>query len=68
MAMHHNRVTWREGMFLRPQHFQQQRHWDYQLQNRLRSLTSFHYGILQLQKKIRRATNFGEHKTGLRDA
>ena len=50
MAMHHNRVTWREGMFLRPQHFQQQqRHWDYQLQNRLRSLTSFHYGILQLQ-------------------
>lgn len=24
MAMHHNRVTWREGMFLRPQHFQQQ--------------------------------------------
>ena len=26
------------------------------------------YGILQLQKKIRRATNFGETKTGLRDA
>ena len=50
MAMHHNRVTWREGMFLRPQHFQQQqRHWDYQLQNQLRALTSFHHGILQLQ-------------------
>jgi NADH-quinone oxidoreductase subunit B len=26
------------------------------------------YGILQLQKKIRRATNFGETRTGLRDA
>ena len=26
------------------------------------------YGILQLQKKIRRGTNFGEHRTGLRDA
>lgn len=25
------------------------------------------YGILQLQKKIRRATNFGEQKTGLRN-
>jgi NADH-quinone oxidoreductase subunit B len=25
------------------------------------------YGILQLQKKILRATNFGETKTGLRN-
>ena len=55
MTTTHNRVIWREGLFVRPQHFQQQqRHWDYQLQNRLRSLTSFHYGILQLQAKIRR--------------
>ncbi len=50
MTTPHNRVIWREGLFVRPQHFQQQqRHWDYQLQNRLRAMACFNQGVLQLQ-------------------
>ncbi len=50
MTTPHNRVIWREGLFVRPQHFQQQqRHWDYLLQNRLRAMACFNQGVLQLQ-------------------
>ena len=50
MTTTHNRVIWREGLFVRPQHFQQQqRHWDYLLQNRLHAMACFNQGVLQLQ-------------------
>lgn len=44
-----NRVIWREGLFVKPQHFQQQqRHNDYQLQTQLSTLRGYHYGFSEL--------------------
>ncbi|WP_431222852.1 type VI secretion system baseplate subunit TssK [Serratia sp. L9] len=44
-----NRVIWREGLFIKPQHFQQQqRHNDYQLQRRLTALKDYSYGFSSL--------------------
>ena len=46
----HNRVVWHEGLFIRPQHFQQQeRYWNDQLHQRVTALGNFSYGVLQLQ-------------------
>jgi type VI secretion system protein ImpJ len=45
----HNRIVWHEGLFIRPQHFQQQeRHWEYQLHNRFHAVDNFGFGLLQL--------------------
>lgn len=44
-----NRVIWREGLFIKPQHFQQQqRHNDYQLQRRITGLKNYSYGFSSL--------------------
>ncbi|MGL4479312.1 MAG: type VI secretion system baseplate subunit TssK, partial [Aeromonas veronii] len=41
-----NRVIWREGLFIKPQHFQQQqRHSDYALHARLSALSDYFYGL-----------------------
>ncbi|QNF25522.1 type VI secretion system baseplate subunit TssK [Aeromonas hydrophila] len=44
-----NRVIWREGLFIKPQHFQQQqRHSDYALHARLSALSDYFYGMQSL--------------------
>ncbi|EIM1707371.1 type VI secretion system baseplate subunit TssK [Aeromonas dhakensis] len=44
-----NRVIWREGLFIKPQHFQQQqRHSDYALHARLSALSDYFYGLQTL--------------------
>ncbi|MFM5126123.1 type VI secretion system baseplate subunit TssK [Aeromonas veronii] len=44
-----NRVIWREGLFIKPQHFQQQqRHSDYALHARLSALSDYLYGLQSL--------------------
>ncbi|MGU5821214.1 type VI secretion system baseplate subunit TssK [Aeromonas caviae] len=44
-----NRVIWREGLFIKPQHFQQQqRHSDYALHSRLSALSDYFYGLQSL--------------------
>lgn len=44
-----NRVIWREGLFIKPQHFQQQqRHNDYLSHQRFSSLVDFGYGFHSL--------------------
>ncbi|AJJ64335.1 type VI secretion system baseplate subunit TssK [Yersinia aldovae] len=44
-----NRVIWREGLFIKPQHFQQQqRHNDYLLQRRVVALEGYSYGFSSL--------------------
>lgn len=44
-----NRVIWREGLFIRPQHFQQQqRHVDYTLQARLSAISDYFCGLQSL--------------------
>ncbi|WP_268010897.1 type VI secretion system baseplate subunit TssK [Aeromonas veronii] len=44
-----NRVIWREGLFIKPQHFQQQqRHSDYALHARLSALSDYFYGLQSL--------------------
>lgn len=44
-----NRVIWREGLFIKPQHFQQQqRHNDYQLHRRITAICEFGYGFSSL--------------------
>lgn len=44
-----NRVIWREGLFIKPQHFQQQqRHADYQLHARISALGDDGYGLLSV--------------------
>ncbi|WP_114192121.1 type VI secretion system baseplate subunit TssK [Edaphovirga cremea] len=44
-----NRVIWREGLFIKPQHFQQQqRHNDYLLDIRLSTLKNYGYGFHSL--------------------
>jgi type VI secretion system protein ImpJ len=45
-----NKVLWSEGLFLRPQHFQQQeRYLEYLLENRIQSLVPYAYGFADLQ-------------------
>ncbi|MBL0561332.1 type VI secretion system protein ImpJ [Aeromonas hydrophila] len=44
-----NRVIWREGLFIKPQHFQQQqRYSDYALHARLSALSDYFYGLQSL--------------------
>ena len=44
-----NRVIWREGLFIKPQHFQQQqRHTDYALHARLSAVSDYYYGLQSL--------------------
>lgn len=44
-----NRVVWREGLFIKPQHFQQQqRHIDYTLHARLSAVSDYFYGLQHL--------------------
>lgn len=44
-----NRVIWNEGLFIKPQHFQQQQRFDeYTLNERLLSVSSYLYGISSL--------------------
>lgn len=53
MATMRNRVLWREGMFVLPQHFQQQqRHNDAMLRERLDALGDFAWGFTQLSLNI----------------
>jgi len=48
-----NRVIWSEGMFIRPQHFQQQeRYWYSQLRCQPNSLAPFHYGFREYQLNL----------------
>ncbi|MGB7803738.1 type VI secretion system baseplate subunit TssK [Buttiauxella sp.] len=49
MATLKNKVIWQEGLFVKPQHFQQlQRHNDYVLQNRLLALSNINWGFTDL--------------------
>lgn len=44
-----NRVIWNEGLFIKPQHFQQQqRYVEYHLDERMRSVSQYLYGISEL--------------------
>lgn len=44
-----NKVIWQEGLFVKPQHFQQlQRYNDYVLQNRLQALSTINWGFTEL--------------------
>lgn len=49
--MSKNRVIWKEGLFVHPQHFQQQqRHIDYLIQNQLLTLNNnYNFGLLSLE-------------------
>ena len=49
MATMKNKVIWQEGMFVQPQHFQQQqRHNDYLLTQRLNAMGGFAWGFTEL--------------------
>ncbi|OAT19168.1 ImpJ/VasE family protein [Buttiauxella gaviniae ATCC 51604] len=49
MATMKNKVIWQEGLFVKPQHFQQQqRHNDYVLQNHLLALSNINWGFTDL--------------------
>ncbi|MGL5045459.1 MAG: type VI secretion system baseplate subunit TssK, partial [Plesiomonas sp.] len=44
-----NKVIWREGLFIKPQHFQQQqRHTDHILHARFSALSDYFYGLQSL--------------------
>ncbi|MDR4518130.1 MAG: type VI secretion system baseplate subunit TssK [Nitrosomonas sp.] len=46
----HNKVVWSEGMFLQPQHFQQQdRYFEKLLENRIRPLTGYFWGFSHIE-------------------
>ena len=49
--MSKNRVIWKEGLFVQPQHFQQQqRHIDYLIQNQLLGLNNnYNFGLLAFE-------------------
>ncbi|AXX84630.1 type VI secretion system baseplate subunit TssK [Aliarcobacter skirrowii] len=48
--MENCRVIWREGLFIRPQHFQQNdRHFDLEIMNRTKSLISNNWGFFKLE-------------------
>ncbi|MEG2115745.1 MAG: type VI secretion system baseplate subunit TssK [Hafnia sp.] len=45
-----NRIVWSEGLFIKPQHFQQQqRHIDYLLQSRFAALGEHFFGVTELK-------------------
>jgi type VI secretion system protein ImpJ len=45
-----NGVAWKEGLFLRPQHFQQNdRHFDYEIRTRTREFSSNRWGLFDLK-------------------
>ena len=45
-----NRVVWSEGLFIKPQHFQQmQRSLEHNIDSRIRGLKDNFYGLLELQ-------------------
>lgn len=45
-----NRIIWQEGLFIKPQHFQQQqRHIDYLLYRQLSSFSHYYYGIKSIE-------------------
>lgn len=44
-----NRVIWNEGLFIKPQHFQQQqRYLEYHIDERIRSVSHYLYGVSEL--------------------
>ncbi|MCW8333867.1 type VI secretion system baseplate subunit TssK [Vibrio paucivorans] len=44
-----NRVVWNEGLFIKPQHFQQQqRYFEYHVDERIRSANKYLYGVSEL--------------------
>src|SRR3954468_12679680 len=46
----HNRVIWSEGLFLQPQHFQQQdRYFEQYVETRVRSLVSYAWGFTEIE-------------------
>jgi len=46
----HNRVIWSEGLFLQPQHFQQQdRYFEQYVETRVRSLVSYAWGFTEVE-------------------
>jgi len=46
----HGKVLWTEGMFLKPQHFQQmERHWQSWVEGRCRGLAPYAWGLLELE-------------------
>jgi len=46
----HNRVIWSEGLFLQPQHFQQQdRYFEQYIETRVRSLVSYAWGFTEIE-------------------
>lgn len=48
--MSHNRVVWKEGLFVRPQHFQQEtRFVEHHLHQRLSAMAEFAYGFTELE-------------------
>ncbi len=62
----HNRVIWSEGLFLQPQHFQQQeRYFERYLETRCRSLVTYSWGFTEIEFE-RDFLSIG--KTGLRRA
>ena len=64
--MRNNSVSWKEGMFLLPQHFQQQEdHFDHQLANSARISTPFDYGFRSLEID---ATAFEDWQFGVTQA
>ncbi|MBF0785583.1 type VI secretion system baseplate subunit TssK [Muribacter muris] len=57
-----NRIIWQEGLFIKPQHFQQQqRHIDYLLHSQLTTLSHYHYGIsaLEINRELLNLGKFG---------
>lgn len=57
-----NRIIWQEGLFIKPQHFQQQqRHVDYLLHSQLSSLTHYYYGLrkIEINRELLNLGKFG---------
>lgn len=53
MATIKNKVIWQEGLFVQPQHFQQQQRYnDYILRNRLNAQSDFFWGFTRLSLNI----------------
>lgn len=48
-----NKVVWNEGLFMKPQHFQQQqRHLEYCIDERISAISSYFYGISDLSLNL----------------
>src|SRR5690242_18584612 len=46
----HNRIVWSEGLFLQPQHFQQQdRHFERYVEARCQSLAPYPWGLIEAE-------------------